>query len=175
MRSSPVPLPAEDPIVEAIAHLGAALMQADHTDDQIIIEHVRAAHALALERHREDRRSALASPRAWVPSIVPSEHDQTVYLVLDDFGRNGRAYCEADYARADRESIIADLIAGQYRKPLAVAAFNLGGQWAKDVSRDIARDIRRRAEIAGEDVSPWIADFVDNHLGTERQLTLRLV
>src|SRR4051794_27374192 len=33
----------------------------------------------------------------WTPSIVPGGHDQTVYLVADDFGRIGRAWIEADY------------------------------------------------------------------------------
>ena len=28
---------------------------------------------------------------SWSPSIIPKEDDQNVYLVLDDFGRNGRA------------------------------------------------------------------------------------
>ena len=32
---------------EIIAHLGAALMQVDPTDDPIIIGHVRSAHSLA--------------------------------------------------------------------------------------------------------------------------------
>ena len=27
----------------------------------------------------------------WTPSIVPNGNDQTVYIVLDDFGRIGRA------------------------------------------------------------------------------------
>jgi hypothetical protein len=36
----------------------------------------------------------------WTPSLVPSrdDDDQNVYLVVDDFGRNGRAYREADAA-----------------------------------------------------------------------------
>lgn len=173
-RPEPNPTEPDNHLVEVISHLGAALMQADHTDDQIIIEHVRAAHALAIEQHRKDRRAASMRDRPWVPSIVPSEQSRTVYLVLDDFGRHGQAYCEADYERTDRESVISDLISGQYRNPVAVAAFNLGGQWAKDVSKEIAREIRRRAEVVGEEVWPWIAPFVDNHVEGERQLTLRL-
>jgi hypothetical protein len=31
---------------------------------------------------------------SFVPSIVPSSDPQTVYLVLDDFGRLGRAHSE---------------------------------------------------------------------------------
>jgi hypothetical protein len=33
--------------------------------------------------------------QSFVPSIVPNGKDQTVYLVLNDFGQLGRAYCEA--------------------------------------------------------------------------------
>jgi hypothetical protein len=43
----------DDPILEIIAHLGAALMQVDINDDPIIVGHLRAAHSLALfaQRH----------------------------------------------------------------------------------------------------------------------------
>jgi hypothetical protein len=112
--------------------------------------------------------------RAWTPSIVPAGFDQTVYLVLDDFGTLGRAWRETDVERADLETIISDLMTGQYNDPLAVVAFNLAEQWAADVSADIAIEIRRRADLAGDDVSSSIADFVDQHAGWERQLTLRL-
>jgi hypothetical protein len=29
---------------------------------------------------------------SWTPSIVPNGYDETVYLVLDDFGQLGRAF-----------------------------------------------------------------------------------
>jgi hypothetical protein len=45
----------------------------------------------------------------WTPSIVPKGDDQNVYLVVDDFGRNGRAYREADVETTDQETVIADL------------------------------------------------------------------
>ena len=51
--SEPVPLEETDPLYQAVAHLGAVLIQADRDDDPIIIEHVRAAHRLALELHRK--------------------------------------------------------------------------------------------------------------------------
>src|SRR5947207_5746399 len=41
------------------------------------------------------------------PSIVPNVDDQTVYLVLDNFGDLGRAYCETDVERADLETVIS--------------------------------------------------------------------
>jgi hypothetical protein len=154
--------------------LGAALMQSDPTDDPIIIEHVRAAHALALGRHRADRLAAARS-RSASPSIMPDEPDDTVYLVLDDFGRRGRAWREADLKRCDRQSVVSDLIAGEYSNPVSVVAFNLGQQWAKDASREIARDVRRRSDLAGGELPPWTATFVEGHIGNERQLALRLV
>jgi hypothetical protein len=50
----------DDPLLEIIAHLGAALIQSNVTDDQIIIEHVRSAHRLALDfRQAAARATAL--------------------------------------------------------------------------------------------------------------------
>jgi hypothetical protein len=111
----------------------------------------------------------------WTPSIVPNGHDQTVYLILDDFGQQGRAYRETDVERTDLETVINDLMTGQYHNPITVVAFNLAERWANDVSEDIAREIQRRADLASEDLTSSIEDFVDRHAGRERQLALRLV
>ena len=111
---------------------------------------------------------------SWIPSIVPNGHDETVYLVIDDFGRAGLSFHETNLDRTDLESVIADLMAGQYDNPIRVVAFNTTERWANDVSDDIAREIRRRADIAYEDVSSTIEEFVIRHAGRERQLALRL-
>jgi hypothetical protein len=59
--------------------------------------------------------------RNWTPSIVPNGHDQTVYIVPNDFGQLGRAaYCEASEDRSDLETTISDLISGQYDNPVRV-------------------------------------------------------
>lgn len=42
------------PVEEALSHLGAALMQTVPSDDQIIMDHVRAAHAVLLNLFREE-------------------------------------------------------------------------------------------------------------------------
>ena len=64
----------------------------------------------------------------------------TVYLVEEDFGRNGRAYLETDTAAADRETIIRNFISGQYETPVRVVAFNTAEGWSRDVSEDIAHE-----------------------------------
>jgi hypothetical protein len=49
----------------------------------------------------------------------------TVYLVLDDFGRLGRSYRETDEAKADVETVISNMLAGDYSKPVRVVEFNM--------------------------------------------------
>jgi hypothetical protein len=51
-----------------------------------------------------------------MPTIVPNGDDQNVYLVVDDFGRNGRAWREANVETTDLETVILDLLEGQYKK-----------------------------------------------------------
>lgn len=60
----------------------------------------------------------------WTPSIVPNGDDQNVYLVVDDFGRNGRAWREADVEATDLERVILDLLEGQHKNPVRVVGFN---------------------------------------------------
>ena len=58
------------------------------------------------------------------PSIVPHGADQDTYLVLDDFGPIGCSWRETDAESADRETLIRDLVDGQYGYPVRIVAFN---------------------------------------------------
>jgi hypothetical protein len=40
--------------------------------------------------------------------------------------------------------------------------------------KDVALEIMRRADLAGLELSPSTGEFVEHHLGPDRQLTLRL-
>jgi|SRR6476660_2854884 len=111
----------------------------------------------------------------WTPSIVPNDQDQTVYLVADDFGKIGRAWRETDYETTDLETTIQDLLSGQYNNPIRVIAFNTAEGWSKDVSEDVARELRRRCDLQLRDVPSTIQDFVERHEGSDRrQLTFWL-
>ena len=113
---------------------------------------------------------------SWTPSIVPNDNDQTVYLVADNFGRLGRAWREADYEATDLETVIQDLLTGQYGNPIRVVAFNTAERWSEDVSEDVARELRRRCDLQMREIPTVISDFVERHEGPDRrQLTLRLV
>jgi hypothetical protein len=112
----------------------------------------------------------------WTPSIVPTGDDPTVYLVVDDLGRLGRVWREADYERTDLETVIQDLLAGEYSNPIGVFGFNPWEGWSRDVSADVAQALRRRCDLQLRDVPGNIVDFVERHesRGGE-QLTMRLV
>ena len=107
-------------------------------------------------------------PRSWTPSIVPNGHDQSFYLVINNFGKSGTV------GEADLETTIGDLMSGQYGDPVRVVAFNTAEHWSEDASEDVAREILRRLDLAGDALPSSIAAFVDRHLGPDRQLTLRL-
>jgi hypothetical protein len=109
--------------------------------------------------------------RSWTPSIVPNGTHQTVYLVLNDFGSLGRAYCETVDGRSDLESVISDLISGQYDNPVRVVAFNTAEGCPK-MPPKISR--ARCLGLAGDELPSSLEAFVDSHLGPDRQLTLRL-
>jgi hypothetical protein len=44
--------------------------------------------------------------------------------VVDDLGQQGRVYREADVETTDLETVILDLLEGQYKNPVRVVAFN---------------------------------------------------
>ena len=79
------------------------------------------------------------------PSIAPHGPDQDTFFVLDDFGgRIGRAWRETDEDAVDRETLILNLLSGEYKNPVRVVAFNTVEGWSRDVTIDIADELRRR-------------------------------
>jgi hypothetical protein len=51
--------------------------------------------------------------------------------VLDDLGRNGRIWREADAETADLETVVQDLLTGEYKKPERVVALNTVEEWSR--------------------------------------------
>jgi hypothetical protein len=94
------------------------------------------------------------------PSIAPHGPDQDTYLLLDDFGRIGRAWRETDEDDADRETLIRDLLAGEYNNPVRIVAFNTAEGWSRDVTVDIADEVRRRY-VEFDDVPESVLAFLE--------------
>jgi hypothetical protein len=110
----------------------------------------------------------------WTPFIVPNGDDQNVYIVVDDFGRNGRAYRETDVGRVDLEAVIMDMLEGQYNNPVRVVGFNTAEKWSQDVSGDVAHELRRRCDLQQRDVPFYLEDFVERHEGRYHDIQLPL-
>jgi hypothetical protein len=105
------------------------------------------------------------------PDLVP-DFDVAVHVVLDDFGRLGRAYREIDEAKADAATIVDDLLTGQFNDPVRIVAFNTSEGWARDVSEDLAWEVLARARKEGRELSRATRAFVEYHIGTEEVLRL---
>jgi len=95
------------------------------------------------------------------PSIAPHGPDQDNYIVLDDFGaRLGRARRETDEDAADRETLIRNLLAGEYTNPVRIIAFNPAEGWCRDVTIEVADEVRRRV-VEQEEIPETLLAFLD--------------
>jgi hypothetical protein len=101
--------------------------------------------------------------------LVPGQpaFDVTVYIVLNDFGPLGRAYCETDETDADEETLVENILSGQYSQPLGVVAFNAAEGWARDVTEDIARAVLSRASTERRSIGVATQDFLVRALGAD--------
>jgi hypothetical protein len=97
------------------------------------------------------------------PSIILGEDDQNVYLVVDDFGYIGRCWRETNVNSTDLETVITDLLDGQYNDPVRVVGFNTAEGWARDVSGEIAAEIRRRRDLQVGDIPAGLVEFMGRH------------
>ena len=103
-------------------------------------------------------------------TIVPDGNDKTIYLVADDCGRPGCAWVETDYETTELETVIQDLLAGQYNNPLRIIAFNPGERWSGDVSQHVAREVRRRCDLQMRAVPYFLQDFTNRYRNVQRQI-----
>src|ERR1700712_2505559 len=99
------------------------------------------------------------------PSLIPDLPDAETYLVLDDFGKLGRAYREADPDRADRGTVVQDLVSGEYSNPISITAFNLAEGWVRDMPEDVPREVVELARLNMERLPEGTEKFVERQLG----------
>jgi hypothetical protein len=65
---------------------------------------------------------------------------------------------------ADKATLIRNLVEGQYNNPVRIVAFNTSEGWSRDVTEEIAREIKESSEKKGEELSPGLRDFIDYQL-----------
>jgi hypothetical protein len=105
------------------------------------------------------------------PSIVPPGDERDVYLVLDDFGRLGHSWVEADEHDTSRESVIRDLLTCQYNDPVA---FNIHEGTSRDASAQIAHELIERTVDQPDGLPECLLNFVDRHGGLRSPVQLLL-
>ena len=96
------------------------------------------------------------------PGLVP-HFDVAVHIVLDDFGKAGRVYRETDEQEASLDSVVDDLLAGQFNNPVRVVAFNTSEGWSRDVSEDVAREVVYRV-AEGRPLATSSRQFVQTYV-----------
>jgi hypothetical protein len=96
------------------------------------------------------------------PSIVPADRlDRDIYLVLEDFGAcAGCAWRETDEADTDLETILQNLLSGQYAYPVRIVSFNPVEGWSRDATSNVADALARRAADTDADISSALQDFI---------------
>lgn len=97
----------------------------------------------------------------------------TIHFVLADFGRLGSAWVERDQNETDLESTIRFISELQVDKPLKVIAVDVGEQWAREITEDVAREILSRHEKAGEPLHDKLAAFIEKHVPDHVALSIR--
>ncbi|MBR1088376.1 hypothetical protein JQ621_12970 [Bradyrhizobium manausense] len=90
---------------------------------------------------------------------VPYGADQTLFVVIDRYGK-GR---EIRVERSDLEVTIGELVSGCFNDPIRVLSFNTLEHWMKDISSEIAGEIRARCDIDGIGLPDYLSDFVESH------------
>ncbi|MHC4051372.1 hypothetical protein [Bradyrhizobium sp. 25ACV] len=110
------------------------------------------------------------------PSIIPLDRlDRDIYLVLEDFGaRAGCAWRETDEQDTDRETVLRDLLSGQYAYPVRIVAFNAIEGWSRDATEDIADALAERAARERLDLTSALEAFVQANASRPVALQLAL-
>ncbi len=109
------------------------------------------------------------SPSRVTPTLAP-DADSTVHIVLDDFDQDGRIYRETAEAKADLETVIRDILDGQYNDPACVVAFHVTEGWARDVTGDVAHEVLKRAISENRSLPGTVRDFIERETGQKFKL-----
>ena len=96
------------------------------------------------------------------PSIGPAHRlDRDIYLVLEDLGaRAGCAWRETDEADTDLETILQNLLSGQYAYPVRIVSFNPVEGWSRDATSEVADALAQRAADTDAEVSSALQAFI---------------
>lgn len=96
------------------------------------------------------------------PTIVPLDRlERDIYLVLENFGaRAGCSWRETDEQDTDRETVLRDLISGQYAYPVRIVAFNAIEGWSRNATSEVADELGER-DAGNAEITPTMRAFIE--------------
>jgi len=89
------------------------------------------------------------------------------------FGEGGRAWRETDVEHTDVQTVLTYLLDGQYSNPVRVIAFNTAEGWWRDVSEDVAHEVRRRCAEQARGFPSSLEEFGHRYHGYYRAVSCR--
>jgi len=66
------------------------------------------------------------------------------------------------------------MLSGQYKNPILVVSFNTMEGWSRDVSADVAQQLRLRCDLQLRDIPFFLQGFVDRYEGRHHDIQLPL-
>jgi hypothetical protein len=87
--------------------------------------------------------------------------------------QNGNAWRETDEDSSDLETLLHQLMTGQYSSPVRIVSFNTSEGWSRDVSQEVAEELLQRCADLGE-VPSFLEDFLDRHRPRQQPRQLQL-
>jgi hypothetical protein len=88
-----------------------------------------------------------------------------LYFVEADFGRHGRAFVETDRDNNSRQQVIADIAQGQLENIIQVLEIVEDEGSCRDVTEDIACDVRDLLSRENNGVRGALRDWIDHWCG----------
>jgi hypothetical protein len=73
----------------------------------------------------------------------------------------GSVWREVDVEATDYETVIRDLLSGQYSDPVRIVSFNTGEGWSRDVSAEIVEDLQQRCQLENKELPDSLIAFVE--------------
>src|SRR4051812_28198254 len=89
----------------------------------------------------------------------------TIRMHISCWMRLGSAWREANVEDTDLETVITYLLQGQFANPVRVIGFNAAEGWARDVSEDVARELRQRCADQDRDLPEFLQEFGERCMG----------
>lgn len=97
-------------------------------------------------------------------SYDPKRDPRIMHFVEASFGGHGLEFVAVDPAKADYETVVASLLAGEIENPTRIIQVIVEEGLSRDLTEDTARDLTERAAMRGLTLTDGVFEFCQQHL-----------